>query len=47
MDTEGAPCNVLAMLQKSGHSTVFIGKFGEDVFSKRLEKALVKVEIAT
>ena len=24
----GAPCNVLAMLQKLGHQTAFIGKVG-------------------
>lgn len=24
----GAPCNVLAMLQKLGHQTAFIGKWG-------------------
>lgn len=25
----GAPCNVLAMLQKLGHKTAFLGKVGE------------------
>lgn len=43
----GAPCNVLAMLQKLGHTTAFIGKIGEDVFGKQLEKALVEVGIET
>jgi len=43
----GAPCNVLAMLQKLGHSTAFIGKIGNDVFGKQLKKALVEVGIAT
>ena len=28
----GAPCNVLAMLQKLGHQTAFIGKVGQDAF---------------
>ena len=28
----GAPCNVLAMLQKLGHKTAFIGKVGKDSF---------------
>lgn len=28
----GAPCNVLALLQKLGHSTAFIGKVGCDGF---------------
>ena len=34
----GAPCNVLAMLQKLGHKTAFLGKVGEDIFGRRLEK---------
>ena len=28
----GAPCNVLAMLQKLGKTTAFVGKVGEDMF---------------
>lgn len=32
----GAPCNVLAMLQKLGKKTVFIGKVGNDIFGKML-----------
>ena len=28
----GAPCNVLAMLQKLGRKTAFIGKVGQDGF---------------
>lgn len=28
----GAPCNVLAMLNKFGHKTGFIGKVGQDLF---------------
>ena len=31
----GAPCNVLAMLQKLGKKTAFIGKVGNDMFGKR------------
>ena len=27
----GAPCNVLAMLQKLGHQTAFIGKVGQEI----------------
>ena len=30
----GAPCNVLAMLQKLGHKTAFIGKVGNDQFGR-------------
>ena len=36
----GAPCNVLAMLQKLGRKTAFIGKVGRDGFGFQLEKAL-------
>ena len=32
----GAPCNVLAMLQKLGHQTAFIGKVGRDVYGAQL-----------
>ena len=32
----GAPCNVLAMLQKLGKSTAFVGKVGEDMFGRQL-----------
>lgn len=32
----GAPCNVLAMLQKLGRKTAFIGKVGQDGFGLRL-----------
>lgn len=35
----GAPCNVLAMLGKLGHSTSFIGKVGADFFGDMLENA--------
>ena len=36
----GAPCNVLAMLNKLGHSTCFIGKIGKDMFGDLLEEVL-------
>ena len=39
----GAPCNVLAMLTKLGHSTAFIGKVGNDMFGDQLSKALEEV----
>lgn len=39
----GAPCNVLAMLNKLGHSTAFIGKVGDDFFGHMLADA-VKAE---
>ncbi len=43
----GAPCNVLAMLQKLGAKTAFIGKVGKDMFGERLRATLDEVEIAT
>ena len=30
----GAPCNVLAMLNKLGYKTTFIGKIGDDIFGR-------------
>ena len=33
----GAPCNVLAMLKKFGHSVSFIGKVGDDFFGRMLK----------
>lgn len=36
----GAPCNVLAMLNKLGRKTAFIGKVGQDIFGNRLRKVL-------
>ena len=33
----GAPCNVLAMLQKLGKSTAFVGKVGDDFFGRQLQ----------
>lgn len=32
----GALCNVLAMLNKLGKKTAFIGKVGNDIFGKQL-----------
>lgn len=43
----GAPCNVLAMLNRLGHKTGFIGKVGQDMFGMQLENALKEVEICT
>lgn len=34
----GAPCNVLAMLQKLGKSTAFVGKVGDDLFGRQLRE---------
>ena len=36
----GAPCNVLAMLQKLGRKTAFIGKVGNDGFGRQLKDAV-------
>lgn len=41
----GAPCNVLAMLQKLGHKTAFIGKVGDDIFGHKLSAVLDEVGI--
>lgn len=43
----GAPCNVLALLQKLGHRTAFIGKVGRDGFGAQLENALKETGIST
>lgn len=43
----GAPCNVLALLSKLGHSTAFIGKVGCDGFGNQLKEALVETGIST
>ena len=34
----GAPCNVLAMIAKSGKKAAFIGKVGNDMFGRMLKK---------
>lgn len=36
----GAPCNVLAMLNKLGKKTAFIGKVGKDQFGKQLKEVV-------
>ena len=41
----GAPCNVLAILQKLGHKTAFIGKVGGDMFGTLLKKTIEEVGI--
>lgn len=43
----GAPCNVLAMLEKLGRKTNFIGKVGDDAFGGQLEAALKETGIST
>lgn len=43
----GAPCNVLAMLNKLGKKTAFIGKVGNDQFGTLLRKTLKEVGIDT
>ena len=41
----GAPCNVLAMLQKLGKKTSFIGKVGNDQFGRMLKETIEMVGI--
>ena len=43
----GAPCNVLAMLQKLNYRTAFIGKVGQDMFGMLLKNVLLEVGIGT
>ena len=43
----GAPCNVLAMINRFGHKTAFIGKVGDDIFGNQLKKTLDELEINT
>ena len=43
----GAPCNVLAMLNRLGHPTAFIGKVGKDIFGLKLKAVLEEVGIDT
>ncbi|MDE6021756.1 MAG: carbohydrate kinase [Ruminococcus sp.] len=43
----GAPCNVLAMLQKLGRHTAFIGKVGNDTFGKMLKNTVHEAGINT
>ncbi len=43
----GAPCNVLSMLNRCGHSTAFIGKVGQDIFGLKLKAVLEETGIDT
>ena len=43
----GAPCNVLAMLNRCDHKTAFIGKVGEDIFGIHLKNVLEETGINT
>ena len=43
----GAPCNVLAMLQKLGRKTAFIGKVGNDSFGNMLKGTVTRLGINT
>lgn len=43
----GAPCNVLAMLNKLGRKTAFIGKVGEDQFGRLLRGTIEELGIET
>lgn len=43
----GAPCNVLAMLNKLGKKTAFIGKVGKDQFGKLLKTTIEEIGIET
>ena len=43
----GAPCNVLAMLERLGKRTAFIGKVGKDMFGNQLKSAVEEVGIDT
>lgn len=41
----GAPCNVLAMLNKLGRKTAFIGKVGQDQFGRLLKETIEELGI--
>ena len=43
----GAPCNMLAMIQKLGGTTAFIGTVGKDMFGRQLKTAVEAVGIDT
>ena len=43
----GAPCNVLAMLNKLGRKTAFIGKVGRDQFGRLLKETIADSGIET
>ena len=41
----GAPCNVLAMLQKLGKRCAFVGKVGDDIFGRQLRDVATEAGI--
>lgn len=41
----GAPCNVLAMLNKAKKKTAFIGKVGNDMFGNQLKAVIEEIGI--
>lgn len=43
----GAVSNVIAMMNKLGHSTAFMGKVGDDIFGKLLKRTLEELGIDT
>ncbi len=43
----GAPCNMLAMLQKLGYRTAFLGKVGNDAFGKMLGNVIREAGVCT
>lgn len=43
----GAPCNVLALLNKLGKKTAFVGKVGNDMFGKLLKNVIESAGINT
>ena len=43
----GAPCNVLAMLARLGHSCAFVGKVGDDAFGRQLRAVVQAAGIDT
>ena len=43
----GAVCNVLAMMNKLGHSAAYMGKVGDDIFGHLLKKIMEEVSINT
>ncbi len=43
----GAPCNVLAMLNKLGRKTAFLGKVGQDQFGRLLKETIQESGIET
>ena len=43
----GAVSNVLAMMNKLGHSAAFMGKVGDDIFGRLLKNTLDELDINT